>query len=148
MNREERIRHALTEVEQLCKEKKLRFTDIRRRVLELVWEHAKPSKAYDILEALKGSSFSAKPPTVYRALDFLSEHHFIHKLYRQNAYIGCTHPDKQHLCQILLCRLCGNVAEQCDRQMNEALHTLVHKHHFTPEDDAIEIAGVCADCSG
>lgn len=137
---------AMQKAELLCENKKLRFTDIRRKVLELVWKQHVPAKAYDILEALKGSDFSAKPPTVYRALDFLRENRLIHKLHHQNAYIGCTHPLERHLCQLLVCTACGVVEESCEGETGNAIRQLAQKHRFTPNQEAVEIMGRCADC--
>ena len=41
---------------------------------------------------MKATHGAAAPPTVYRALDFLLEHGFIHKLASINAFVGCHHP--------------------------------------------------------
>ncbi len=138
---------ALQKAELLCADKNLRFTEIRRKVLELVWKTHLPAKAYDILEALKGSNFSAKPPTVYRALEFLQQNRLVHKLHHQNSYIGCTHPLEQHLCQLLVCSECGFVEESCDNNMATAINQLAGKHRFTLSQEAIEVSGVCANCS-
>ena len=43
---------------------------LRRRVLELLLDQPGPAKAYDLLPLLD-SEKQAKPPTIYRALDFL-----------------------------------------------------------------------------
>ena len=47
------------------------LTDIRRRVLELVWASHAPIGAYTLLDKLKDEGRGAAPPTIYRALDFL-----------------------------------------------------------------------------
>ena len=138
---------AIQKAELLCEDKKIRFTNIRRKVLELVWQRHIPIKAYDILEALKGGEYSATPPTVYRALDFLLENRLVHKLHQQNAYIGCTHPLEKHLCQLLICSDCGWAQESCNNKTASAIELLAQKHHFTPQQDAIELTGLCTDCS-
>ncbi|MDP2226926.1 MAG: hypothetical protein Q8J78_05575, partial [Moraxellaceae bacterium] len=46
------VQDALAEAERLCAERGVRLTDIRRRVLELVWASHKPLGAYDILDQL------------------------------------------------------------------------------------------------
>lgn len=137
---------ALQKAQLLCEDKKLRFTDIRRKVLELVWKRHVPAKAYDILEALKDGDYSAKPPTVYRALDFLLQNRLIHKLYHQNAYIGCTHPREQHLCQLLVCTECGVVEESCDSKAANALWAVADKNAFHLRTPSIELQGLCCQC--
>ena len=44
---------ALTVAEQTCRARGVRLTNIRRRVLELVWRSHEPVKAYDILACLQ-----------------------------------------------------------------------------------------------
>ena len=48
-----------------------RLTNSRRRVLELLLEAGVPLKAYDLIATYSGDGEAAKPPTVYRALEFL-----------------------------------------------------------------------------
>ncbi len=62
----------LNDAEALVMRRGGRMTRIRRKVLRLLLESAEPAKAYDLLANLDGEG-SAKPPTVYRALDFLQE---------------------------------------------------------------------------
>ena len=76
----------LREVASACASRGLRFTPLRRRVLELIARAHRPVKAYDLLAELRDEREGAAPPTVYRALDFLIEHGFIHKLESINAY--------------------------------------------------------------
>ena len=51
-NHQHCIDHALAQAEQLCKQQGLRFTQLRQRLLELVWQSHQPMGAYDILEVL------------------------------------------------------------------------------------------------
>ena len=60
------------EIEHECDARGLRLTPLRREVLELVAKARRPVKAYDLLESLRDRHAGAAPPTVYRALDFLS----------------------------------------------------------------------------
>ena len=75
----------LTEAETLAARRGQRLTKIRRKVLRLLLESSEPSKAYDLLANLDGEG-SAKPPTVYRALDFLQDVGLAHKIESLNAY--------------------------------------------------------------
>jgi len=64
---------AIHTAEQLCSQRGVRFTPIRREVLELIWESHRAVKAYDLLDRIKPKAGTTKPTTVYRALDFLLE---------------------------------------------------------------------------
>src|SRR5512146_813437 len=101
-------------VERECTSRSLRLTPLRREVLELVAKARKPVKAYDLLESLRDSHPGAAPPTVYRALDLLLEHGFIHKLESINAYVFCQHPGEAHQVPFLICDVCEGATELCD----------------------------------
>ena len=60
----------LAAAEALCERRDQRLTAPRRRVLELLLEAGQPVKAYDLMAQYDAKS-PAKPPTVYRALEFL-----------------------------------------------------------------------------
>ena len=62
---------ALARAEALCQQRGARLTDLRRRVLEIIWSSATPLGAYSILDVLRDDGRQGAPPTVYRALDFL-----------------------------------------------------------------------------
>ena len=100
------VAEAILTAELLCRDRGLRFTAIRRRVLELVWDSHKPIGAYDILEILGKESSSAAPPTVYRALEFLIEAGLVHRLDSLNAFIGCPDPASRHA---------GGISQPCAR---------------------------------
>jgi Fur family transcriptional regulator, zinc uptake regulator len=141
------IDQAITTAEQLCEKKSLRFTPIRRRVLELVWESHEAIKAYDVLEKLQQEDSSAKPPTAYRALDFLLEHGLVHRIESLNAYIGCPNPEHQHSFQLLICNECGLVNEIDQPGLAEQLDTYALSKSFTPSNQIIEVRGLCKSCT-
>ena len=68
-----------------------RFTPLRSHVLELIISDGGAIKAYDLLDRLSPDLGSPKPPTVYRALEFLSKHGLIHRVEALNAFIACEH---------------------------------------------------------
>lgn len=136
----------IREVEQRCARDQLRLTPTRRRVLELVLEADGPVKAYDLLDRLKTEQPNAAPPTVYRALEFLLEHHFIHRLESLNAFVSCFHPRHQHHGQFLICEHCGAVSEVSGEGVSEALLGAAREKGFVPHRQVLEIYGKCGDC--
>ena len=109
------------EVERACIERGLRLTPLRADVLRLVAESKRPVKAYDLLDRIRASKAASAPPTVYRALDFLLEHGFIHKLESINAYLGCHHPSVQHTVPFLICDNCHAAIEMEDERLGRQL---------------------------
>jgi len=98
-----------------------RFTPLRAHVLQLVIEDGKAVKAYDLLARLRPDVGSPKPPTVYRALEFLSRHGLIHRVEALNAFIACDHNhlhdhahdhgggSHRHLAEFFVCETCHDV---------------------------------------
>jgi Fur family zinc uptake transcriptional regulator len=74
------LRLALSAAEGRCQEIQERLTSTRRRVLELLLEGDGPLKAYDLIAAFGEGGEPAKPPTVYRALEFLERLGFAHRI--------------------------------------------------------------------
>lgn len=140
------VQQAMETAERLCREKSLRFTTLRRRVLELVWTSHKPVGAYDILEKLNREGRKAAPPTVYRALEFLIEAELVHRLDSLNAYVGCADPSSSHTGQFLICRGCRSVAELDDAEISDLVQRTAADLGFTAVHQMLEIQGLCEAC--
>jgi len=141
------LRDALARAEDICLHKGLRLTELRRRVLELVWSGHEPVRAYDLLDQLRGERRGAAPPTVYRALDFLQEHGFVHKIESLNAYVGCAEPTERHGGQFLICGRCKAVAELDDPAIYETVRRRAEALGFMVKGQVIEVMGLCPRCA-
>jgi Fur family zinc uptake transcriptional regulator len=142
------VSEALDRAATLCGRRGARLTDIRRRVLELVWSRHAPIGAYELLEQLQRDGRSAAPPTVYRALDFLMEHGLVHRLESLNAFVGCPQPDRDHVSQFLICTSCRDVAEIDDPAIGSAVSRGAAAAGFVVNRLTIEMQGLCPACSG
>ncbi len=130
----------------VCDERGLRLTPLRERVLRLVAQAELPVKAYDLMDLLRDDKGPAAPPTVYRALDFLLEHGFIHKLESINAYIGCHQPRQPHSVPFLICKSCGRAVEMEDERATRLLTEQAQALGFRPLAQTLEVHGRCARC--
>lgn len=130
----------------MCAGRGLRLTDLRRRVLELVWRSHEPVGAYQILSKLRRRGRSAAPPTVYRALEFLLDQGFVHRIESQSAFVGCSHPESSHAGQFLICGSCGTAAELDDQRIRKAVAKGAKKVGFAVERQTIEVRGLCPRC--
>ena len=140
------VEQALVTAEKICRERGLRLTRIRRRVLELVWNSHKPVGAYDILDVLGREGQRSAPPTVYRALDFLIDADLVHRLDSLNAYVGCSHPHSSHTGQFLICRDCRSVAELDDKEISALVDRKANELGFSAVRQMLEIQGLCPEC--
>jgi Fur family zinc uptake transcriptional regulator len=134
-------------VEAACRERGLNLTPIRAQALKCIAEAGKPIKAYDLLERMRGGPGASAPPTVYRALDFLLEHGFIHRLVSINAFLACHHPLAGHVVPILICRRCESAQELEDESIAAGLDALARAQRFEPSSAYLEVLGVCARCT-
>lgn len=137
---------ALIAAERLCAARGARLTETRRRVLALVWSGHKAVKAYDLLEHLAKDTGSARPPTVYRALDFLLAQGLIHRIESLNAYIGCPVPGDAHASQFLVCRSCATVIEMTGRGIAGIVRREAMEQDFLVERQTVEVHGLCSNC--
>jgi Fur family zinc uptake transcriptional regulator len=137
---------ALDSAAALCAKRGARLTTLRRRVLELVWRGHSAVKAYELLGELDHGGGAAKPPTVYRALDFLIAHGLVHRLESLNAYVGCPRPEAPHDGQFLICGACGTVSEFAAPAVHSAIAREAAGLGFVVGQQTIEVHGVCRGC--
>jgi len=137
------VTDALQHAEKICQQADVRLTKTRRQVLELLWKNHQPRKAYDVLADLGKIDASAKPPTVYRALDFLQKLGLVHKVDSLNAYIGCS---GDHVHQYLVCQECHDVSDIHDETLAKTLRAKAQAKGFRVDSAVIEIKGHCERC--
>lgn len=133
-------------VEAFCAERGIRFTEPRRYVLEIVAAAKKPIGAYDILAALGKKLDNPKPPTAYRAIEFLEENGFVHKIESLNAFVLC-HTDHRHNgSQFLICDSCGDVTEAHLCHVPDDLSRKTVEAGFRLNSWNAELHGTCKNC--
>ncbi len=135
----------MEEAEKLTIKRGQKMTRIRRKVLRLLLEAPEPAKAYDLLNKLDGEG-SAKPPTIYRALDFLQDVGLAHKIESLNAYVACGHASHAHTAVFLICNICGGAEELHAVKTIEALKAESLAAQFKIEHAVIEARGTCRKC--
>lgn len=138
---------ALRTVTTTCETNGLRLTKGRKRVLEILLQEHRAMGAYDILGLLADEGYGAQPPVVYRALEFLVAHGFVHKIEKLNAYVACAHPGDDHAPVFLICRNCGAVAET-SVSMRATLGAAAISLGFVIETTVVEAEGLCPSCAG
>ena len=137
---------ALTAADARCAADGLRFTPVRRKVLEILLQDHRALGAYTILDRLREDGFGSQPPVAYRALDFLVANGFAHKIERLNAFIACVHTNHSHIPAFMICRLCDAVAEALSSTVRGALRDASRATGFRIERTIIEAEGICPSC--
>ena len=138
----------MKEARTFCATEKLRLTPVRARVLEILLESHKALGAYDILDRLKADDLGSQPPVVYRALDYLVQHGFVHKLERLNAFAACCQPLQSHEPMFLICEMCSLVAETPLGQLHGQIDLAAEAIGFDVSSPMVEVMGRCSVCQG
>lgn len=136
----------LRTAESLCKQRGSRLTPIRRKVLEILLTHGRSLKAYELLDEIKQVQSNATPPTVYRALDFLSEQGLIHRLDAVNAWAACHDAAGEPHDLLIVCTHCGKVAELSDPALSAKLTQIVTDSGFILSNLETELRALCSAC--
>lgn len=136
----------LDAIERQLSEKSIRFTDQRRLVLEIIHQHKKPITAYDILAEMGKTINNPKPPTVYRAIDFLLENDLIHKIESLNAFVTCHAGHSHEGSQFMVCDSCGDVEEVHLCSLPQPLQNKIDQTGFRLARWNAEIHGTCHSC--
>src|SRR5512139_860600 len=137
------VQQALRQARAACRERGARLTQLREQVLRLVWQSHRPVGAYALLDML-GTRDGARrpgPPTVYRALEFLREQGFVHRVESLNAYIGCQVGAQPHDHQLYICRGCGATLESAQPSIRAAVDSYGRQVGFVLESVALEALG-------
>lgn len=136
----------IAEAEAYCRERGIRFTAPRAAVLDVIAGSAKPVGAYDIIARMETGQGNAKPATVYRALEFLTLHGFVHKIESLNAFVACHAGHMHDGAQFTLCGSCGNVEEVHLCQIPTSIQKKLDDTGFRLTRWNAELHGLCRNC--
>jgi Fur family transcriptional regulator, zinc uptake regulator len=140
------IAEQLSRADAFAAEQGLALTPLRRQVYALVVVAGRPIGAYDLLAALEPERGRVPPTTVYRALDFLVEHGFVHRIESRNAFVACCEVGKPHQSQFLICERCGDTVEIPGEELATRLSASAPAHGFEVHKQVVELSGLCGEC--
>ena len=122
-----------------------RMTPARLRVLALLLGAGEPVKAYDLIARFGEDGQPAKPPTVYRALEFLERKGLAHRIASISAYVACTSGGRDHAAAFLICDCCG-ATEEVSSPVAGDLVRAADAAGYAIERTTIEAHGRCPAC--
>jgi Fur family zinc uptake transcriptional regulator len=106
-----------------------------------------PVKAYELVSRFRAGERAAKPPTIYRALDFLERQGFAHRIESLNAYVACRRGARTHPAAFLICDCCGATAE-IEPAADQVAGALGQATGYALSSVSIEAHGLCGLCKG
>ena len=138
------VDEALGRAEAMSRLRGHQWTAPRRRVYELMLQATGPVKAYDLMEAFAEGK-AAKPPTVYRALEYLEDQGLVHRIASLNAFVTCEVERPGHAAAFLICDCCG-ATQEFEPGAVRAATTAAREHAFSLRAVQLEVRGRCRRC--
>ena len=114
-------------------------------MLELLLAAGEPVKAYDLIARFGEDGQPAKPPTVYRALEFLERKGLAHRIASISAYVACTSGSIDHAAAFLICDCCGATTE-VSAPVADDLGRAAEAAGYAISRTTIEAHGRCPAC--
>ncbi|WP_233835218.1 Fur family transcriptional regulator [Paraburkholderia sp. ZP32-5] len=137
---------ALALADEYCRERGEKLTPIRRKVLELLLNSGRATKAYSLLDEMRHIHPGSAPPTVYRALDFLLSAGLVHRIESINAFTVCHDLTQCQHGILVVCQQCGTVTELHQPKLRQALVVQIEDAGYRLASDEIELKGLCSAC--
>ena len=105
-----------------------------------------------MLERIQKVRANAKPPTVYRVLDFFIEKGLVHRLNKYNTYTLCQlkhehTSNKQRIDILLVCKYCMKIVEFSDLVLAALVKKIQAEKRVIIENQEIELHCVCSGCT-
>ena len=141
---EARLTGLLARAREIAETSGEKWTASRARVYELLVRAGGPVKAYDIMP-LYAADRTAKPPTVYRALEFLQNLGLAHHIPSLSAFMACRGGDPTHAASFLICQCCGS-ADEIAPDLSNIISRASLRTGFEASLATLEIRGLCSRC--
>lgn len=117
-----------------------------RLVLGALRRAKQPVGAYELLNRLRSRGISA-PPTVYRALQGLTEGGYAHRLESLNAFVPCRGTHDQAIAAFAICEDCGSATEFSGKRLSKHLASHARELGFGLDRVSLELRGCCSICN-
>lgn len=137
----------LSDFKQLLKEKGLKYTNQREKILETLYysqEHLTPEALYQLIKE-KYPELNAGIATVYRTLSMLEENDIVSSLSfgaQGKKYELGAKDHHDHM----ICTECGKITEFVDDVIEAQQRKIAEKFGFKMQDHSMQIYGVCKKC--
>lgn len=136
----------IDDVRRYLRDKGLRSTDARRKILDAVFGGSGHFTAEELLDALRGRGERVSRASVYRTLSLLVEGGFVETREFQRgqtmyeAVLGRHHHDH------LICTGCGKIVEFENEAIEDLQDRVAAEHGFRLEHHSLRLFGRCTAC--
>jgi len=137
----------LADFKILLKDKALKFTNQREKILETLYhsqEHLTPEALHQLIKE-KYPELNAGIATIYRTLSMLEENEIVSSLSfgaQGKKYELGAKDHHDHM----ICTKCGEITEFVDDVIEIQQHKIAEGHGFKMQDHSMQIYGICKTC--
>ncbi|RMA97270.1 Fur family transcriptional regulator [Hydrogenothermus marinus] len=137
---------AKKEFKKFIKEKGLKFTSQREKVLDEILNTKGHFEIEDIVQKIKNKNVNVSRATVYRTLNILKEIGIVTEVIKFNNKTIYEISLKEHH-DHLICTNCGKIIEFQEKEIEELQDKICEIYGFKPTFHRLEIFGLCKDCA-
>ncbi len=123
-----------------------RETEPRRLVIATLRRARTPLSPYDIEKRITRDGGAIRASTVYRTLELLEEHGFVHRTPFRGGFLLCELSGNPHHHGFFHCTRCGSICEFADKALCHSVRRLAAQRRFRVEGHTAEITGLCTSC--
>ena len=143
------IEEGVTAAIAMCRARGLQMTPLRQAVVRALWSAEQPLGAYELRDQLSVALRRKIPvASIYRTLARLGDLGVVSRIESRNAYVACTHPERDHTCVLFVCDMCGSSSEVENKELERLLAADAKGLGFSVDHRVVELSGRCADCQG
>ena len=132
---------------QYLRERGLKMTTPREKVLQAFLEHEGHLSTDDVLAASRKLDPSIGQATVFRTMKLLEDAGLARDASQDNGPKKYEHAFRHAHHDHLLCTKCGRVVEFYDPQIEKAQKRIFAKFGFTETGHWMELHGLCPECA-
>jgi Fe2+ or Zn2+ uptake regulation protein len=122
------------------------MTPARRALFKIFSDTSIPLTAIKLISILSDKNIKVNKTTVYRELEFLSNHGYINEVIINSGkkYYESTEAKHHHH---LICNLCGVISDVVlENDLGEEEERFERENNFKIQKHSLEFFGLCADC--
>lgn len=123
-----------------------RITKVRRGMVKIFSENAKPLSVRQLERELVKSGISVNKTTIYREVKFLLDEGYLVEVYIRPNEVSYESAELRHH-HHLICDSCGSVFDVTDCLVAGLEKEFYQKKGFRVERHVLEFYGTCANCA-
>ena len=132
---------------EVLRKRGMRVTSARLALLDEVFSQHGHLDAEQLLERMRVYGHTISRATIYRNLELLVECGLVRKfrLGQDRFLYEHVHPGQTH--DHISCRECGQVVEFISSAIASELDEICRAHGFEPEENRVQVLGLCGICA-